>query len=212
MKFRFASFALMIAVALAAPAAASTLYSNGPINGTIDGYNICCIFTVSDSFTLSANSTVTGFDGGFWVRPGDSPVSASWNITLGAPSYLGGTILAAGSGTFSNSLYCLGCGLGFFDIYTSTMSGMNVALGPGTYYLELFNGLTAVSANQEFHWDQNFGPSTAYEYPYYTDGIGSQAFNLYGTTSTSTPEPGTLMLLGSGVAGLAGLLRRKINS
>jgi len=211
MKLRFISLALVASVLVAAPAMASTLYSNGPINGTVDAWNTCCGLIVSDSFTLSSNSTVTSFDGGFWVGPGDSPASTSWAITTGNPSFLGGTVVASGSGSYSNSLYCLGCGLGVFDIYTSTLSGLNVSLAAGTYYLELYNGLTAFGGNSSLFWDENSGPSTAYEYPFFTTGIPSQAFNIYGTTGTTTPEPGTLILLGSGIAGLAGMLRRKIN-
>jgi len=213
MKLRLASLTLLASVLIAAPAMASTLYSNGPINGTVDAWNICCSqYTVADSFTLGGSSVITGFDGGFWLGPGDSPVATDWIIASGNPDFLGGTVVASGSGNFSNSLYCTACGLSsFYDIYTSTISGLNVSLGAGTYYLELLNGTTVLGGNSNLYWDENSGPSTAYEYPYYTTGINSQAFNIYGTTGTTTPEPGTLMLLGSGVAGLAGMLRRKIN-
>jgi hypothetical protein len=210
MKLRFASLAFLAMLVIAAPVMASTLYSNGPINGTVNAWNTCCGLIVSDSFVLSSSSTITSFDAGLWVGPGDSPASTSWAISAGNPSFLGGTVVAGGSGNYSNSLYCFGCGLGVFDIYTSTLSGLNVSLGAGTYYLELFNGLTAIGGNSSLFWDENNGPSTAYEYPFVTTGIPSQAFNIYGTGGTATPEPGTVMLLGSGVAGLAGMLRRKI--
>lgn len=213
MKFRIASFALVLSVLLAAPAMASTLYTNGPINGTLTGYNICCMYTVADSFTLSGNSTVTGFDGGFWVEPGTIPVSATWVIASTLPDFLGGNVVASGSANFSNSLYCSACpDNGGFDIYTSTISGLNVSLGAGTYYLELRNSLTNFGTNVGVFWDRNDGPSTAYQDRTFSIvGIPSQAFNIYGTGGTTTPEPGTLVLFGSGVAGLAGMLRRKTN-
>ena len=187
MKLRLASLTLLASVLIAAPAMASTLYSNGPINGLVNAWNTCCGLIVSDSFTLSGSSTVTSFDGGFWVGPGDSRASTSWAITTGNPSFLGGTVVASGSGSYSNRLYCLSCGLGAFDIYTSTLSGLNVSLGAGTYYLELFNGLTAVGGNSSLFWDENNGPSTAYEYPFVTTGIPSPAFTVYGTGGTPTP-------------------------
>src|SRR5664279_701477 len=211
MKLRLASLTLLASVLIAAPAMAGTLYSNGPINGTVDAWNICCgMYTVADSFTLTGSSTVTGFDGGFWVAVGDSPIATDWVIASNNPDFLGGTVVANGTGSFSNSLFCSGCFGGSADIYTSTISGLNVSLGAGTYYLELLNGTTAVGGLSNLYWDENSGPSTAYEYPFFMAGINSQAFNIYGTSSGSTPEPGTLMLLGSGVAGLAGMLRRKI--
>lgn len=44
------------------------------------------------------------------------------------------------------------------------------------------------------------------------DGTGTDAaFDVLGTPSTSTPEPGSLLLLGSGLAGLL-VARRRRNS
>jgi hypothetical protein len=53
MKLRIvllAVFALCLAVI---PAAAQTLYSNGPVNGTTDAWTINFGFVVSDTFTFS---------------------------------------------------------------------------------------------------------------------------------------------------------------
>ena len=48
-------------------------------------------------------------------------------------------------------------------------------------------------------------------------GIGSQipsdlALSLYTTQQTTIPEPGSLMLLGSGIIGIASVLRRKLGA
>ena len=53
--------------------------------------------------------------------------------------------------------------------------------------------------DQNYNW-LGFGP-----YVGYAQGL---EFNL---GPTPTPEPGTLVLFGSGILGLAGLARRKIN-
>jgi hypothetical protein len=44
-----------------------------------------------------------------------------------------------------------------------------------------------------------------------TDGGGMPAFELDGEPVSSTPEPSTLLMLGSGVLGLAGIVRRKLS-
>ena len=41
--------------------------------------------------------------------------------------------------------------------------------------------------------------------------IASEAFTISGTTTGTTPEPSAIMLFGSGILGLAGVLRRKLN-
>ena len=64
------------------------LYDNGAINGTTDGWTINFGFVVSDTFTLSTASTVTGLNFGAWVFPGDTLTSAEVSITS---SEFGGT-------------------------------------------------------------------------------------------------------------------------
>jgi len=206
MKVRFASIVLLaLSLMVAAPAFAATLYSNGPINGTINGFNTCCGLLVTDSFNISSNSTVTGFDGGFWVWAGlgDLPVQVDWSI--GTSAF--GNTLGSGTAVLSNSLFCSGCWFGNFDIYTSTASGLNVPLLTGTYWLTLQNAITVNGS--DMMWDENDGPSMAQQSS--LGPIGSEAFNIYGTTQTTTPEPGTLVMFASGILGLGGVLRRKLS-
>ena len=167
MKLRITSVLLLaLALAICAPAGASTVYSNGPINGTINAWNTCCEFAVTDSFTVSAASTITGFDGGFWLYPGDTPGQVDWAI--GTSAF--GSDKGSGTSALSNVFFETN-GFGF-DIYTSTASGLSVALGPGTYWLTLGNAVTARGTGM--YWDENDGPSAAFQNT--VGSIGSEAF------------------------------------
>jgi hypothetical protein len=93
--------------------------------------------------------------------------------------------------------------------------GVNLA-STGSYWLNIQNASSA--AGDPVYWDENSGPSSASENTVGT--IPSESFTVLGsetsTTSTSTsttgttPEPSSIMLFGSGVLGLAGMLRRKL--
>jgi hypothetical protein len=76
----------------------------------------------------------------------------------------------------------------------------------------LANACTTISGctfqGIQVYWDQNSGPSSAYENT--LGSIPSESFTLDGITGGSTPEPSSIMLFGSGILGLAGVLRRKL--
>src|ERR1017187_5193181 len=95
---RIASLTLLC-LALMLPASAQVLYDDGPINGTTDAWTINFGFIVSDTFILSNNSTVTGFNFGAWEYPGDVLTSVQWSIT--SESINGG--ISYGSGTASGA-------------------------------------------------------------------------------------------------------------
>ncbi len=199
------------------PLAAQILYSNGPILG---GDNSAVEFVgdlaVSDTFTLSGNSKMTGFDFGVWVLQGDTPLTVDWSITSkaqGGKSYASG--VANLTNVFHNS-WTEGHDAYTWNIYDSFAS-TNVSLGAGTYWLNLTNGVS--SEQSGMYWDINKGqgcggsdgngancPSLAY-----FNLVGkydSEAFNISG--GPQTPEPGSLALFGSGILGLGGLLRRRL--
>ena len=107
MKMRLTSVLLLaFALAVCAPASASTIYTNGPIDGTIWGYEIGQFNTavVANSFVSDGAYTVTGFDIGLWVNAGLPPGAVNWTISTGsAPSWLGGTTVASGTATWSSA-------------------------------------------------------------------------------------------------------------
>lgn len=211
MKLRFASVLLILLIA-AIPALADDVYDNGPINGNIGALSFTGAYgwEMANSFVLGSQTTITGFSVGAWVLPGDQPVGVSWQILSGGPDWTGGTVLASGNATFSNAYWGTGFD-GSYDIYTATVTGLNIPLSGGTYWLELTNGTTTVEGNPVY-WDENDGASQARQANYGVDQgpVGSEAFTINGTTGGTTPEPGTLILFGTGVVGLAGLMRRKM--
>jgi hypothetical protein len=202
MKLRTASLCLLTICIFALPAIAQTdLYDNGPINGTIDAWTINFGFAVSDTFTLGSAGSVTALAFGAWLSPGDILESAEVSITS---SEFGGTSFFDGTVNFTQS----GCVPNQFGFNVCTEFGIlsGPSLDAGTYWLNLDNAV--VNTGDPVYWDENGGPSSASENSLGT--IPSESFTLdpQGTTS-STPEPSSIMLFGSGVLGLAGVLRRK---
>jgi hypothetical protein len=88
----------------------------------------------------------------------------------------------------------------------------NPDLLAGSYWLEVDNIVGSLYDNPvSVLWDTSYGPSTAYSN--YSDGsIDSHTFQILGTEDSSTPEPSSFLLLGSGLAGLAGLIKRKLTA
>jgi len=201
LKIRIATLILLLVALVAIPAAADTLYSNGPTNGTTDGWTINFGFIVSDTFTLSAASTVTGLTFATWMEPGDTLLSAQVAITS---SEFGGTQFFNSVVNFTQS----GCSVNQYGFDLCTESGtFNVALNSGTYWLNLENAVSALG--DPVYWDENSGPSMASENSVGT--IPSESFTLTGTTGGGTvPEPSSILLVGSGILGLAGMLRRRL--
>ena len=212
MKLRILSLSLLALCLVAVPAMAQNLYSNGPINGTTDGWTINSGFVVSDTITLTSQGTATGLEFGAWAFPGDVLESAQVSITS---SEFGGTSFYSATVNFTQS-GCSGNQYGFnVCTETSTSSFGSVNLAAGTYWLNLANAV--VNTGDPIYWDENSGPSSASENSVGT--IPSESFTVLGgstssTTTTSSsgtvPEPSSIMLFGSGILGLAGVLRRKL--
>ncbi|HLI63715.1 MAG TPA: PEP-CTERM sorting domain-containing protein, partial [Terriglobales bacterium] len=141
--------------------------------------------------------------------PGDTLQSAELSITSGengGTSYFDQTVNFTQSGCVSNSYG--------YDVCNETASFSGPTLNSGTYWVNLQNASSV--DGQPVYWDENSGPSSASENSVGT--IPSESFTVLGTsTSTTTttttgtvPEPSSIMLFGSGILGLAGVLRRKL--
>ena len=217
MRTRMAWLAILCLALGAIPASAQFFtYDNGPVNGTTNAWTINFGFTVSDTF-VAGSYPATGFAFYVWEIEGDSVTSVSWSITSGENS---GTVLGSGTAVgpgltdrfISTNQYS-------YDIDLLTVTGINGGSEQDgtTYWLNLVNATT--KDGEPVYWDENSGvgcgglngtgqgcPSLASENDEGT--IPSDAFTISGIETT--PEPSSIMLLATGIFGLAGVLRQKL--
>lgn len=205
MKLRSLLLSLFAVCLTVAPAVAQTdLYDNGPTDGTDNAWTFNFGFVPSDEFTLSQAATVNGLQFAAWLMPGDVLQSVEVSVTsqeFGGTTYLDQVATITQSGCSMNQFG--------FNICVESANLTPFGLSAGNYWLNLENG--QVNTDDPVYWDQNSGPSGASEGSLGT--IPSEAFTILGTGTTSstgtTPEPASIMLFGSGMLGIAGMLRRK---
>jgi len=205
------------AIASVPASADSTLYDNtGPWSAGSLQFPIGEGYVVSDSFTLTSNSTVTGVDLIVLVESGDLPSTVDWSI---GTTPFGGTPATA---TTTNLGLINSPFLSLYDNYEMGFAIPDVPLDAGTYYLTLQNVVEFYGGDPNnprvVFWNASNGPSIAYasgvgnlngaDYP----GSNSETFQILGNTSSVTPEPSSILLLASGLAGLAGMARRKLRA
>lgn len=166
-----------------------------------------------DNFTVSgASPTLLGLTFGAWLQPGDVLQNVFFEIWTGpvrtGTMVFGGNLAVTQSNCSTNSAGKAVC------LETINFSG-GPALPAGTLWLNIFD-VTSQNGGP-VGWDINNGvgctcpgcPSKAVDSGGF--GVKSESFQILGDVGIQpTPEPGSLVLLGTGVIGLAGVLRRKM--
>jgi PEP-CTERM motif len=205
LKTRIATLSLLTVCCLmlaVAPAMADT-YSNGAYNGTNDAWTINFGFTVSDSFTLAAGPVDT-FHFVYWDAS-SSDLLTTADLQLGTTSFGGSATTVAFSNTF------LGTNQFGYNLFQADATGLSIGWAGGAGFATLGNACSTsgCSISNPIYWDENSGSSTAYENT--LGSIPSEAFTITNSSPLpGTPEPSSIMLFGSGILGLAGVLRRKL--
>ncbi len=208
--------ATICALVLSAPAFAATLFTQsfdqtGNANASqndVGGFGNFA--TTYDNFTVNGgnyNINEIQWTGGYF-NPNQQGNITGWTISIyfdnaGQPGTQQYTTHIAGTG---NETF-LGNYNGF-PAYSYDVSGLNFSELAGVQYW------LAVVPDLTFPPQWGWATSAQGDGVSYQDFFGSrsqlasdEAFTLIGTT---VPEPGTLVMLGTGVLGLAGAIRRKL--
>lgn len=199
--------AFLVAFCLCAVAAqADIVWDWAPVNGDA----VCCWANqtswqnFADNFTLAQNTTLTGFN----LFTGNFPPGGTYNVHLYADSGgLPGALLVSQEVAASNFLY-----YGNFngiDVWEVELPINIPVLGGVQYWIGASGtGFEAGQLSLSGPGDPGDGVMAQFDgqtFQFMT-GVGDQSYQLVG----GIPEPGTLALLGTGLAGLAGFLRRKL--
>ncbi len=202
-------FSAVILVILPNCVMAETIYDNGPPDTSYGPvvFSLTGTSAVSDSFTLSSTTTLTGGQIALWVNSLYSPDSSvDWSIGVSPLS-------SSSSGTAV--LICSPADVTFnsYTLYNASFSLSTPSpLAPGAYWLTLTNHLSLSSntPSSDAFWAASADPpdgSEAVTSWYWSPGSPPpESFQLFGTV---VPEPGTVTLLGSALLGLATFYRRR---
>ena len=217
----------LLALSAQTPMAAQTLFYNGnwsltdgQTSATNTGNADAVLF---ENFVVGGSGwNVTGLFGDF-LRRGAGWSTANWEIRSGMSAGNGGTLVASGFGTTTN----VATGRSNFNYteYRATVSGLNLTLGPGTYwlglapvglstspgndiYLSYTSGANGVNALLDGDFFRRSLSDNYQEPPFF--GNPNFAVGVLGTLATTTvPEPGSMLLVAGGLIAVGFSRRRR---
>ena len=213
------TLALVIGMGLAFSNAEASiiLFDNGAYSAAIQTNvrNTVSSQTLYDDFVLMNESVITGFE---WMQHdhlnmvyGSTEISIFEGLPMTANLIFKADIVANRALNATGALFTNWIGFDYF------VDGLSINLSAGTYFL----GLNTNKTNTVFgdsSWDQTAGNAFTIPGRYVINSLNPEpgmflaqdsVFNVVGNP---VPEPATILLFGSGLAGLAGSrLRRKKN-
>ncbi len=173
------------------------------------------------NFTLSSNSTATGLFSN--NLSGLNPSSGYWEIRTGVSEGNGGTLVASGTGAVTQAATGRS-GFGFTE-YGDEVDGLSVSLNGGTMYWMAVVPNDPTNANRSFN-SNTFGINalgtqtsnlqfwnSAFFGVNFTNANNEGVFQTFsdGVIGSVVPEPSSLIMLGSGLVAVAGVIRRRLS-